>query len=87
MTREVFSLLAQISLLSKISKMDTAGTFVKKNQPGKAGSFVTLTGWAALLSIASLVLVLVAGAYYGYKKATGQDQPYTLVIKGGECQR
>ena len=83
MTREVFSLLAQISLLSKISKLDTAGTFVKKE--GKAGSLVTLTGWAALLSIGALVLVIVAGAYYGYKKATGQDQPYTLVIKGGDA--
>ena len=44
-----------------------------------------VTGWMALASIAALVLVVIGGGYYAYKKYTGQDQPYTLVIKGGDA--
>lgn len=50
----------------------------------KGNSLITLTGWVALASIFALVIVLVAGIVYFYRKYTGQDKPYTLVVKGGD---
>ena len=48
------------------------------------GAAITLTGWVALVSIGALVLVVVGGAYWAYRKYTGNDRPYTLVVKGGD---
>jgi len=47
-------------------------------------SMITLTGWAALASVAALVVVIAAAGVYAYKKYTGADKPYTLVVKGGD---
>ena len=36
------------------------------------------------MCIAALVVLVMGGAYWAYRKYTGQDRPYTLVVKGGD---
>jgi len=74
--------LASVSILDKIKKIDTSAPLLDTKKDGL--SIITLTGWVALASVAALVLVIGGGAYYAYRKFTGTDQPYTLVIKGGD---
>eukprot|EP00242_Pyramimonas_sp_CCMP2087_P000757 CAMPEP_0198232122 /NCGR_PEP_ID=MMETSP1445-20131203/115560_1 /TAXON_ID=36898 /ORGANISM="Pyramimonas sp., Strain CCMP2087" /LENGTH=884 /DNA_ID=CAMNT_0043912773 /DNA_START=630 /DNA_END=3284 /DNA_ORIENTATION=- len=78
--------LAGLSVLEKITSLEKSigmkGTMVAKDRAGN--SMVTLTGWVALASIGSLIIVIVVGIYWMYRKYTGQDRPYTLVVKGGD---
>lgn len=48
------------------------------------GSTVTVTGWAALACIISLIVVIIGGAYMGYRRLMGTDKPYTLHLKSGD---
>jgi len=74
--------LAAVTIMEELHKFDTTNTFIT-NSP-KGDSVVTLTGWVALASISALVLVSIGGSIYAYRKCTGTDQPYTLVVKGGD---
>lgn len=47
-------------------------------------SVITLTGWVAIASMGALFVVVVGGIVFAYRKYTGQDKPYTLVVKGGD---
>eukprot|EP00854_Cymbomonas_tetramitiformis_P013737 gene13737-16236_t len=81
--KEFNSGFASISLMKKISELGgTSAPLINTDQSGVA--MVTVTGWVALACIAALVVVIFGGAYYGYRKVTGQDKPYTLVLKGGD---
>lgn len=77
--------IAGISVLEKITSLEKSvgmkGTLVET----KGGnSMVTLTGWIALASIGALIVVIVGGIFWLYRKYTGKDRPYTLVVKGGD---
>jgi hypothetical protein len=82
--KEFESGLASISIMKKISQIagNTQGALINDEKTGMAA--ITITGWVAMASVAALVVVIIGGAYYGYRKMTGQDKPYTLVVKGGD---
>lgn len=67
----------------QVQASSIASTLVHTDEKTGASS-ITLTGWVAMVSIGALVLLIVGGAYWAYKKYTGQDRPYTLVVKGGD---
>ena len=75
------------AVVSKVAEIEKAagmkGTLV--NPGGKGASMVTLTGWIALASIASLIVVIVGLGIWGYRKYTGRDKPYTMVMKSGDA--
>eukprot|EP00238_Polyblepharides_amylifera_P013095 CAMPEP_0196572234 /NCGR_PEP_ID=MMETSP1081-20130531/2305_1 /TAXON_ID=36882 /ORGANISM="Pyramimonas amylifera, Strain CCMP720" /LENGTH=880 /DNA_ID=CAMNT_0041889479 /DNA_START=135 /DNA_END=2777 /DNA_ORIENTATION=+ len=73
--------LASVTIMNELHKIDTTSTFVDPEEEGL--HVLTLTGWVALASIAALVIVLVGGVVFAYRKFTGTDQGYTLVVKGG----
>jgi len=50
----------------------------------KGSSVITLTGWVAIASMGALFVVIMGALVYAYRKYTGQDKPYTLVVKGGD---
>lgn len=62
----------------------TGLTMLSRDRYGNARS-VTLTGWSAVLGMAALVVVLMYGAQYAYKRYKGiDDKDYTLVVKKAE---
>jgi len=75
------------AVVAKVAEIEKAagmkGTLV--NPGGKGASMVTLTGWIALASIASLIVVIVGLGIWGYRKYTGRDRPYTMVMKSGDA--
>lgn len=62
---------------------NTGLTMLKRDQQGNAQA-ITLTGWTALLGIASMVVLVIWGINYGLKQYRGMPQQggYTLVVKG-----
>ena len=58
------------------------GTLTEADKGG--ASMITITGWVALASMGALIMVVVAGIVMCYRKYTGKDRPYTLVVKGGD---
>ena len=52
---------------------------------GGAGSAVTVTGWAALACMLSIVLVAVGGLVAVYRRLTGADRPHTQYVKSGDA--
>lgn len=86
---EFNAMLAKVTIMNKVKKSAEKAAKGVKGAPAAAaagkGDMLKVTGWMALASIAALVLVVIGGGYYAYKKYTGQDQPYTLVIKGGDA--
>lgn len=78
--------LAKLTIMDKVrksaNKAAATGRAAAAATPEKA-ELLKLTGWMAMASIGALVVVILGGAYYAYRKYTGEDQPYTLVIKGG----
>ncbi len=62
---------------------NTGLTMIKRDQQGNAQA-VTLTGWTALLGIASMVVLVIWSINYGLKQYRGMPQQagYTLVVKG-----
>jgi len=76
--------LGEGALAAKISEIQANLAPSASKASDKAQSSVTITGWVALVAIGALVGVLMGGAYWAYRKYTGQDRPYTLVVKGGD---
>jgi len=75
-------------VVSKVEEIERAATlnnaFVETN-PATGNNMVTLTGWVALAAVTALVIVIVGGAVFAYRKYTGSDKSgYTLVVKGGD---
>ncbi|PNH09949.1 Golgi apparatus protein 1 [Tetrabaena socialis] len=64
-------------------EQSTGLTMLTRDTQGNAQA-LTLTGWTALLGIASMVVLVLFGANYGYRQYRGvPDQAgYTLVVKG-----
>jgi len=84
---EMFSgALAGVSILEKVAALERSagmkGTLVDDDKKGM--SMITLTGWVALASMGSLILVVIGAIVFCYRKYTGKDRPYTLVVKGGD---
>lgn len=75
------SSLGAAALASKLGGL--ASPLVARDEKTGSAS-VTITGWVALVSLGALVMVIIGGAYWAYRKYTGQDRPYTLVVKGGD---
>mmetsp|Transcript_4821 Transcript_4821/g.5620 ORF Transcript_4821/g.5620 Transcript_4821/m.5620 type:complete len:974 (+) Transcript_4821:66-2987(+) len=57
-----------------------------KSRAARSEQGVTVTGWVALAGIGALVVCIVGGFVYLYRKFTGQDKvgQYTMVVKGGD---
>lgn len=75
------------TVVSKVEEIEKkAGLMAAfiKNDKTSGSSMVTLTGWIALAAMAALFVVLVSNVVFAYRKYTGQDKPYTLVVKGGD---
>jgi len=74
------------AVVHKVEEIERAAgmqaAFMQKDASGN--NSITLTGWVALASLSALVVVIVSGSVYAYRKYTGQDKPYTLVVKGGD---
>jgi Golgi apparatus protein 1 len=49
------------------------------------GSSVTITGWAALACVVSLVAVGVGGLLLVYRRLSGVDRPHTQYVKSGDA--
>lgn len=45
-----------------------------------SASFITLNGWVAVLSVLSTVVVVGAGAYWVFRRASGLDKPHTTIV-------
>eukprot|EP00899_Mesostigma_viride_P022799 jgi/Mesvir1/3703/Mv14989-RA.1 len=45
---------------------------------------IHISGTIAIAGVCSLVLVIIAAAVFIYRKYTGQDRQYTLLVKGGD---
>lgn len=50
-----------------------------------AGTGVTVTGWAALACIISLVVVTALAGVLMVRRLTGQDKPHTQYVKSGDA--
>ncbi|KAG2445817.1 hypothetical protein HXX76_000421 [Chlamydomonas incerta] len=72
-------------LQSQLSAVEstTGLTMLKRDTQGNAQS-LTLTGWTALMGIASMVLLVLWGANYAWRQYRGiaDQSDYTLVVKG-----
>lgn len=74
-----------VSILEKVAELEkNAGITGTLTESNAGSSMITITGWVALASMGALILVLVAGVITCYRKYTGKDRPYTLVVKGGD---
>jgi golgi apparatus protein 1 len=51
----------------------------------RAGSAVTVTGWAALACLASIAFVGVGAAVVAYRRIAGVDKPHTQYVKSGDA--
>lgn len=51
----------------------------------RAGTGVTVTGWAALACMISLVLVTMLAGVVLVRRITGQDKPHTQYVKSGDA--
>ena len=51
-----------------------------------SGSFITLSGWVAVLSIAALAFLVTAGGVWGYRRFVGIDKPYTQLVAPGKAE-
>lgn len=76
---------AVVSKVAEIEKAAGMSGSTLVNPGGKGASMVTLTGWIALASVASLIVVIIGLAIWGYRKYTGRDRPYTMVMKSGDA--
>ncbi|KAG2498297.1 hypothetical protein HYH03_003558 [Edaphochlamys debaryana] len=84
--KQAFEASLTVALLqSQLSAVEsrTGLTMLKRDNQGNAQD-LTLTGWTALLGIASMVLLVAFGVNVAYKRYRGlPDQSgYTLVVKG-----
>jgi len=59
-------------------------TPLQVNPAGRGAGIITLTGWVALAALVSLVVVVVGGIVFAYRKFAGLDKPYTIVTKQGD---
>ncbi|EFJ50973.1 hypothetical protein VOLCADRAFT_103617 [Volvox carteri f. nagariensis] len=84
--KQAFEASLTVALLqSQLSAVEasTGLTMLQRDNQGNAQA-LTLTGWTALLGIASMVLLVLWGINYGYRQYRGMPQQagYTLVVKG-----
>ncbi|GFR46876.1 hypothetical protein Agub_g8517 [Astrephomene gubernaculifera] len=84
--KQAFEATLTVALLqSQLSAVEakTGLTMLQRDTQGNAQA-LTLTGWTALLGIASMVLLILWGVNYGYRRYKGipEQAGYTLVVKG-----
>ncbi|KAK9797745.1 hypothetical protein WJX73_005342 [Symbiochloris irregularis] len=86
-TRDMFdSSMSAATIAAKVQELQKAAGFTTPlvNPEGSGTSFLTLTGWMALLALAALITVMVGSAMFAYRRFMGIDQPYTIVTKQGD---
>ncbi|GIL70396.1 hypothetical protein Vretimale_3583 [Volvox reticuliferus] len=84
--KQAFEASLTVALLqSQLSAVEatTGLTMLQRDNHGNAQA-LTLTGWTALLGIASMVLLVLWGINYAYRQYRGvpEQAGYTLVVKG-----
>ena len=68
-----------------LALQNAAGIKTKLVNPRASGvKTVTLTGWAALTGLVSLIAVIAGGLFLGYKRWLSQDVAYAPVSKSGD---
>ena len=68
-----------------LALQNAAGIKTKLVNPRASGvKTVTLSGWAALVGVVSLVAVSVGGVYIGYNRWLGREPAYVMVSKSGD---
>lgn len=80
--KRAFDTTLSVALLeSQLSALEskTGLPMVKRDQRGQAQA-LTLTGWTAVAGVAAMVVLLIAGAMYGYRRYTGQPLDSTTVV-------
>lgn len=70
-------------LKSQLEKIEsTTGVPLIQRDTRGAAQGISLTGWMAMLGMTALVVLVIFGAYAGYKRFRGiPDKDYTLVVK------
>ena len=73
-------------LSEKVSALqNAAGIRTKLVNPRASGvKTVTLSGWAALTGVVSLIVVIAVGVFLGCKQWLAQDVAYAPVSKSGD---
>lgn len=83
--KQAFEASLSVALLqSQLSRLEgaTGLNMLNRDQTGVAES-ITLTGWTALAGITAMVVLIMWGLAYGYKRYKGiPDKDYTVVLKG-----
>lgn len=80
--KRAFETTLSVALLeSQLSALEskTGLPMVKRDRAGHAQA-LTLTGWTAIAGVAAMVVLLIAGATYGYKRYTGVPLDSTTVV-------
>lgn len=75
------------ALIQKVAQLQRAAGLesVLVDPYARNGMGVTVTGWAALACMLSLVAVTVLGAALLVRRLTGQDKPHTQYLKSGDA--
>ena len=75
------------ALISKVAQLQRAAGLesVLVDPYARTGTGVTVTGWAALACILSLIAVSILGAVLLVRRLTGADKPHTQYVKSGDA--
>lgn len=77
------------ALVTRLADMQRAagleGVLVDPYKSSSTGSTVTVTGWVALLCIASIGAVTLGALVAAYRRVAGIDRPHTQYIKSGDA--
>lgn len=72
------------ALSEKILALQSAAGIKLVNPRASGVKTVTLSGWAALFGVVSLIAVIVGGAFLGYQRWLGRESNYVMVSKSGD---
>lgn len=88
--QDVQSLFAASAVPAALSEkflalQNAAGITTKLVNPRASGiKTITLSGWAALVAMLSLIAVIVGSVYLGYRRWFGVGSDYAMVSKSGD---
>ena len=74
------------AIAARVIEMQRAAGIGKSlvNPYGSGASFITLSGWMALLAVLSLVTVGVTTIVFGYRRWAGLEKDHVVTTKEGD---
>lgn len=74
------------AIAQRITEMQRAAGITTQlvNPYGRGTSFVTLTGWVAIMALLSLITVAVTSMVFGYRRWAGLDEEHEVSTKEGD---